>query len=695
VITPRFVGGQVPVFALVLLLGSAAAAQVPAPAQAGPLVAVKDMELLAVLQRATDVGPADPGQSLVVAVSLPFAQPEAAQAFVDDVSKPGSPDYRHFLSPDDVGARFGQPLSRVAQVANYLKQHGLAVTDIGRNRLAIVARGTVAQAEAAFHTTIRTYTADPQYPSEPAQFIAPSTPVRLPAELASVVMDVCGLDTYTRPLPQKTLLNPFLTRVCYGAQPIFDAGMRGEGRVIGVSNFDGFRSSNWPLYINKFGLPVPAAGPATNIVVVPVAGGGAGAGTPGGEGDLDIQMELGMAPLAEIRIYDSPPGSNLIAVLSAEASDNACDAISESYGWNLPKATANSAHNQHVSMNAEGITYMNASGDNGTTIDPFGYPGCDPEVLAVGGTIANVNATTGVRNSEVNWIGGGGGWSTKTVTFNVRPSWQTGLGVPDINASNNHRLIPDVAFHASGNSGAYQFYVNNSLGSGIGTSFASPVFAGLLQLVSQKVIALGGLVADANGKRRFGRIQDLIYGQNNDPAIWFDITSGGSNGALPASQGSSFPGVGWDMCVGWGPMNCEAFAESVVCVTGGCPGSPWTDLGYSLAGVNGVPQLVGTGDLTAGSAGALTLTGAAPSQIAFLFAATSSTPTPFLCGTLVPVPTDADYLLITDPLGNTVVPWSECPAALSGTSVYLQCAIHDPAAPCGTSFSNAVRADVQ
>ncbi|HTE06944.1 MAG TPA: protease pro-enzyme activation domain-containing protein, partial [Planctomycetota bacterium] len=584
-----------------LLLVGAAAAQQSAPQGAGALADVAGMELLPVLQRATDAGPADPGQPLVVAVSLPFARPSDVQAFADEVSDPDSPRYRQFLTPEEVGNRFGLPLSRVGEIEDYLRLHGFTITGTGGNRLAVVARGTVGQAEQAFHTTIRKWTAAPQHAIEPAEFIAPSTPVRLPAALADSVIDVCGLDTFTRPLPLATLLTPALARSLYDTKPIYDAGMTGAGRTIGISSFDGFRESNWLLFISHFALPVPAGGPGSNVTDVLVGGGGTGAGGAGGEGDLDIQMALGQAPLADIRIYDSPSKSNLIAVLSAEANDNLCDVITESYGWQLPTGTANSAHNQHLSMTAQGITYMAASGDFGTTIEPFSYPDYDPEVLSVGGTIANVNVTTGARVTEKNWTGGGSGWSNKALAFNVRPSWQTGVGVPAINAENDRRLVPDVAFHSSGNSGAYQFYVNNGLNAGIGTSFASPVFAGQLQLISQKVIALGGLQPDGSGKRRFGRMQDLIYAQNNDPAIWFDITTGNSNGPLPSDQGLATPHVGWDSCVGWGPMNCDAFASAVVCATGGCGDVGWTDLGFALAGINGLPALTAAGPMTAGS----------------------------------------------------------------------------------------------
>jgi xanthomonalisin len=202
----------------------------------------------------------------------------------------------------------------------------------------------------------------------------------------------------------------------------------------------------------------------------------------------------------------------------------------------LPAATATSAHNLHLSMSAQGITYMAASGDSGTTLEPYSYPNYEPEVLMVGGTIATVNGS-GVRTSEVGWSGSGGGWSTKAIAFNTRPSWQAGAGVP---TTINFRMSPDISLNASGSgTGAYQFYFNGALTSGyVGTSFACPVFGGGLAVAEQKIINGGGLPANGAGKRRFGRIQDLIYSQNGRSDVWFDITSG-NNGTLPNGSSSS------------------------------------------------------------------------------------------------------------------------------------------------------------
>jgi hypothetical protein len=120
----------------------------------------------------------------------------------------------------------------------------------------------------------------------------------------------------------------------------------------------------------------------------------------------------------------------------------------------------------------------------------------------------------------------------------------------------------------------------------------------------------------------------------------------------------------------------------------------WTDLGFALAGSAGLPSLAGAGPLAPGSAGSLALTAAAPSAPAVLFIAVASTPTPFKCGTLVPLPAAASLFLATSAAGSAVLAWTTWPAGLSGLSLYLQYAIHDGDAVCGVALSNALRADL-
>ncbi|MBI3721295.1 MAG: hypothetical protein HY248_01975, partial [Fimbriimonas ginsengisoli] len=213
--------------------------------KSGIQVAPIGMEPVYGLARATDVGPANPDQPLSLCVSMPFARPEALQQFVDAVSNPNSAIYRHFITPEEVGERFGLPMDQVNQVASYLREHGFDLTMISKNHTTIIANGTVAQAEAAFHTTIREYTLVPEFSVEPSRFIAYSTPVQLPTHLASLVICVEGLETYTRPMPKTTLLTPALTRGLYNTVGMFNNGFTGTGRTVAISNWDGFRSNNW------------------------------------------------------------------------------------------------------------------------------------------------------------------------------------------------------------------------------------------------------------------------------------------------------------------------------------------------------------------------------------------------------------------------------------------------------------------
>jgi len=516
-----------------------------------------NVEVPPVVGRSMLLAHSNPNKVLHLSISIPPADPEGLQSFVDSVSNPKSRSYHSFLTPEQVGEKFGQSLVQVQAIAAYLKSQGMRIRLISKNRLSILADSTVSQAEAAFGTIVNDYWANNGNEPGNTSFFSFSRPLRMPSALAPYVLDVTGLESFTKPQPR--ILTPTQTRVLYNLAPYYNAGTRGQGRNVAISNFDGFRLTNVPLYYSQYGLPTPTGGVNSNVHVVTISG-GAGSGTPQGEGDLDIQMVLGMAPLCNFTIYDGG-ASDLIGTLTREVNDNLADVISESYGWNLPAATATSAHNLHLSMSAQGITYMAASGDSGTTLEPYSYPNYEPEVLMVGGTVASTDSS-GNRLSEPGWASGGGGWSTNTATFNTRPSWQAGNGVP---TNVNHRLSPDVALNAGG-SGAYFFYLNGALQSGyVGTSFASPVFAGALAGAEQQIIANGGLPANGSGKQRFGRIMDLFYSQNGRSDVWFDVTSG-ANGTLPDGTSSSAH-AGWDYVSGWGCINFNAFVATQAAAT--------------------------------------------------------------------------------------------------------------------------------
>lgn len=558
-----------------------------APAQNVPL----KKEIPTALSASLDLGRANAERPIRLTISLNPSDPDGLQKFADSVSDPASPNYRKFLTPEQVCSRFGPREQDIKAVRAYLENQGLKVTGVARHGLAIFASSSVHNAEHAFGTQIHDFYGPDQRPkfghTSYHYYSYISKPV-VPAEIARLVQNVSGLENYSRPM-SRDLLTPSTTQSLYNSTPLADLGNLGQGRTIGISNWDGYQLSNLPLFYSMFNLAAPSGGVGSNVSVVPLNGGNSGS-FPMAEGDLDIQMVLGSAPLANVIIYDNG-APDLVGTLAQEASDNVCDIITESYGWNVDTATMISAHNIHLTMSAEGITYMAASGDYGTNSHGYVYPNIDPEVLSIGGTAASLNPN-GTRNSEVGWSGSGGGWSTTKVPFNTLPSYQTRNSIPGLPTNLNYRLYPDVSLVASGSgnsyAGAYEFFYFGQLQNRYcGTSFSSPTFAGNLALVEQYAISNGGLKPNSLGKQRFGRIQDILYGQKMRPDVWYDVTSG-SNGTLPNGTPSN-AGPGWDFVTGLGAIDFNAFAATQL--TGSTP-DPGMNVPAAPVGLN-APARIG------------------------------------------------------------------------------------------------------
>jgi len=424
--------------------------------------------LPAQISQAEPIGAKPRSDLLHIAVSLPYRDPVGMQQFVDSVSDPKSPDYRHFVTPEEVGRRFGLPSSAVQKVVDYLRSVGMQVRLQGKNHLSVLADATVAQVQKAFLTPISLFKVAPSGPMDSGIRFSATSPPSIPSEIAPYVLDVSGLENFTR--PRSLGISPAQAKVLYSVAPIFNGGSQGQGRTVAISSFDGFRLANEIAQCETFGLPVPVDGAGTNVSVRSISGGTGQSNYQMSEGDLDIDLAISMAPLCNLIIYDNsePSGSyDYVGLLTTEADDNSADIVTESYIWVWDSLTQLSAHNLHLSMSAQGITYMAASGDHGTNYfyNPLNeyaaYPMMDPEVLTVGGTTATIDSA-GNRISEIGWNGqgdsGGGGWAPTSDPFNVRPGYQltplflAGPGVPS-KATSPYRLIPDVALNSDLNTG--------------------------------------------------------------------------------------------------------------------------------------------------------------------------------------------------------------------------------------------------
>jgi subtilase family serine protease len=602
-----------------------------------------------------DAGPIVGSQAIQFAVVFNI-DTAGLQKLVDQVSNPSSPSYRQFLTPAQIGQQFGASQADVDATVSFLQSQGFTVTMVPKNLSAVFATGTASQIQKAFETTLTNVTRE----SDGSVFHTNLTPLFVPSALVGKIHSIRGVDNARRMQKRATttLLNPTLYRPGYNADTAYNGGYYGQGVNIAIANWDGFRLDNLPVYYAYYGLPLPAgvspyvfpsSGPLPNPtaaqmlsnVTVKVVGGGAGIGptTPMGEGDLDQQNVLQSAPLCNLYVYDDKPSDSAepLDTYTQIAEDNIADIVTESYGWGsyeleyqYVKSTssyniaasyfgseATEDHAQHLIMSAQGITYMAASGDTGTSafthvFTPSGtstrvtakacyaYPDMDPEVLMVGGSVLTVNTPSGTRVSEASWgLNGNGGtggfdiydsptWDTPSApaagnfsyitydtpanafTFNAAPTYQTTY-IPQFTDLYNYRLLPDVASHAGGQAGlgtnagagwAYTIFFNEGnssypLGTGIyidGTSCASPAVAGSLGVVEQRLFLNRVPNADRTNVR-LGRIADLLYKMGGNGKVFNDITTGLSVGTIPGTTVTTNPAAGWDFATGWGSLN--------------------------------------------------------------------------------------------------------------------------------------------
>jgi subtilase family serine protease len=136
---------------------------------------------------------------------------------------------------------------------------------------------------------------------------------------------------------------------------------------------------------------------------------------------------------------------------------------------------------------------------------------------------------------------GGGGTSTLT----ARPSWQSGVtGI----SSGSYRLVPDISLDSSASNAGYLYCSSDSTANGIsgscsngfrdssdeyltvagGTSFAAPIFAGMLALIDQKENSTGqGLINST--------LYTLAANSATYASAFHDITSGGNECAAGSS----------------------------------------------------------------------------------------------------------------------------------------------------------------
>ena len=180
----------------VIMVGGSTLAFLPGSALASPSAARSSPSPLAPVQGAT-THPAVAsssnnvaGSNATISVFLNFKS--GIGQYASDVQTVGSPFFRQYLTPGQIGSVFGVPTRTYDQVASYFQSFGLTVQTYP-DQVNLNLLGTPLQVEEAFHTTLQ---AEPlQVPGGNATTVFVNTaPLLLPNYISQLVSGITGLD---------------------------------------------------------------------------------------------------------------------------------------------------------------------------------------------------------------------------------------------------------------------------------------------------------------------------------------------------------------------------------------------------------------------------------------------------------------------------------------------------------------------
>ncbi|MGO9246189.1 MAG: leucine-rich repeat protein [Verrucomicrobiia bacterium] len=492
---------------------------------------------------------------LHLAIGLPLRNQEALTSLLHQIYDPTSPQYHHYLKPEEFTEKFGPTEQDYQAVIGFAKSNGLTVAGTHPNRVLLDVNGSVAKIEKVFHVEMRVY----RHPTEARTFYAPDTDPSI--DLAVPVSGASGLDNYMTPHPmiQRTPLNlvgnvttntgsgPNGTYLGYDFRAAYVPGvaLNGSGEAVGLLEMDGYYTNDITAYESQAGLPNVTL---TNVLVDGFSG------SPGDDNDevaLDIDMAICMAPgLSEVIVYESPQNySEYMDMLNRMATDDLAMQLSSSWAWTgVTKSLLDATFQEFA---AQGQSFFNASGDLGAYVGTIWTPADDPYITVVGGTTLATSGPTNNWVSETTWnsysqgsVGASGGGISTTYAI---PWWQTNVSMSANQGSTAMRNLPDVALTANN---VFLIADNgNSYVHGItGTSCASPLWAGFTALVNQQAVS--------NGDSAVGFLNPALYAIGTGITYtdcFHDITTGNNTNRYTNTE--FFAASGYDLCTGWGTPN--------------------------------------------------------------------------------------------------------------------------------------------
>ncbi|KAH9044202.1 subtilisin-like protein [Lactarius hengduanensis] len=487
-------------------------------------------------------------------------RPQRENAVVDtlyEVSEPGHPRYRAYLTKEQVADLVAPRPATLELVNSWLEHHGISSSSVsmtyGGNSLAL--KGvSVTQANSLLGASYQLYRH-----VKSNETIIRTVGYALPASLHWHVLTVVPTTAVKSTSGEPATVLSSRAKVDYVMPSflhwLYDTGGYIPGatdrNVLGVVGFLGDYPS--PRDLAAFMQKYRSYAADATFAVVEVNGGGYDPTHPEIEANVDIQYAEAMAYPTPHIFYSTAPGpsnENFVSFLEyILGQENIPQTISISYD-RLPEDSLPHEFMVYVCdlfsrLGVRGVSVLLPSGNEGVGEDCVkedgsirfraGFPATCPYVTAVGGTTDFLPEVAASFSS--------GGFSD----YFVRPPYQE-EAVPTFlrNLGNQYqglynasgRGIPDIAAQAS----EIRFFSGGIEQVGSGTSAATPVVAGIISLLNDWLAS--------SGQPPLGFLNPWLYGGGF--AALNDITEGSNPGC--GTDGFTAI-VGWDPVTGLGTPN--------------------------------------------------------------------------------------------------------------------------------------------
>ncbi len=369
---------------------------------------------------ANDRGPVNdsfPMEHLWLQLRRAPEQEQALEKYLDELEDPKSPNYHHWLTAQEFGARYGLVPQDLATVTNWLKSHGFTVNRVYPNGVVIDFSGNAGEVGEAFHTEIH------HLEVKGAAHIANMSDPQIPAALAPAVAGLVSLHDFrpramNMPRPSYTFplsgcgvagsadcyaVVPADLATIYELNPLFAAGYSGQGqRIVVLEDSDLYSTSDWTTFRSVLGLA--SAYPEGSLSQINPGD----CADPGVNGDdveaaIDVEWASAAAPSAAIEMASCADTATTFGGLIAlqnllNASGTPPAIVSISYGESesddgaAQNASINSLYQQAV---AAGVSVFVSAGDEGAASSDYGASNATQGITVSGFASTPYNVAVG------------------------------------------------------------------------------------------------------------------------------------------------------------------------------------------------------------------------------------------------------------------------------------------------------------